>query len=454
MRCKPGLVRLVIALIGTGYGVAAVAGVPVLRTVEVAAGFTQPLFATSPPADPSRLFVLEKEGVIRIIQGGEVLESPFLDLTSIVNSDGGEQGLLGLAFHPNYAENGFFYLNFTIGAGFLQQDKTVVARFRVSENPNAADPDSQVTLLEFNQPLSNHNGGMMAFGPNDGYLYIASGDGGGANDTFNNGQDLETFLGKMLRIDVDSGNPFAIPPDNPFVDDPDAFNSIWAYGLRNPWRCSFDREPGDLYIADVGQDAREEINRQPASSMGGENYGWRIAEGFACRGGEGSCGTNEGFTPPIFDYSHDVGRSVTGGYVYRGDNIPGLEGTYFFADFVTSRIWSFRPDMNGGVTEFTEWTPELSPEDRNFQGIASFGEDASGELYIVDFGGGRIYKIVGEEVFGDIDGDGLVNSVDVQLAINGALGLDTGTNNPDVNGDNTVNAVDVQSVINAALGLT
>ncbi|MFA6243135.1 MAG: PQQ-dependent sugar dehydrogenase [Candidatus Hydrogenedentales bacterium] len=377
-----------------------------IMTELVANGFNNPLFLTAPSGDTQRLFIVEQNTArIRIIKNGVVLGTPFIDLGSKASS-GGELGLLGMAFHPNYASNGFFYVNYTDNAG-----DTVVERYTVSANPDIANADSNVTLFTITQPFSNHNGGMMAFGPIDDNLYIAMGDGGDSNDPGNRAQDLSVPLGKILRIDVDSGSPYAIPASNPFISTPGADDRIWAYGVRNPWRFSFDSLTGDLYIADVGQGAREEINFQPAASTGGENYGWKVAEGFACRGGSGTCGTNPGFTPPFFDYNHTEGHSITGGYVYRGSRIAGLQGTYFFADFSFDRIWSLRYD-GVSVSQFQERTSELDPPGvLALDATASFGEDASGELYVLDYADGEIYRIVAV----DEDEDGLTNDEELLI---------------------------------------
>jgi len=414
----------------------------------VASGFERPLYVTSPPGDP-RLFVVEQvEARIWIVRDGAVLPEPFLDIDDRVNSGGGERGLLGLAFHPDYAENGYFFVNYTDNGN---PGDTVVARYRVSANPDAADPGSEQVVLRVAQPFANHNGGMLAFGPGDGYLYIASGDGGSGNDPGNRGQSLDTLLGKILRIDVDSAVPYAVPPSNPFVGHGGALGEIWAYGLRNPWRFSFDRLLGDLYIGDVGQSAREEIDVQPGGSSGGENYGWRIAEGFACLGGSGACGTQPGLTPPVHDYGRAEGGSVTGGCVYRGEAVPGLRGTYLFGDFVSGRVWSFRYAPEG-LSEFTERTQELDPPGAPaIDNVASFGEDADGELYIVDYDG-EIWKIVpAVSVPADLNADGRFDAADVQLVINGVLGRPVSVD-PDIDDDGRIDAMDVQLVINAVLG--
>jgi glucose/arabinose dehydrogenase len=346
----------------------------------VASGLASPVAMSHAGEGSGRLFVVLQGGRIVIFDGAQVLSPPFLDITSLVLS-GGEQGLLGLAFHPNYEGNGFFYVNYTNIAGDI-----VIARYSVSGDSNRADPSSGAILLTIpHQPFSNHNGGQLQFGP-DGYLYIGVGDGGSGGDPQDNGQDLGTLLGKILRIDVDGGAPYAIPPDNPFVGTAGALDEIWAWGLRNPWRFSFDRLTGDVFIGDVGQASWEEIDFQPANSTGGENYGWRLMEGNNCFNPPTNC--NDGtLTLPILQYGHTLGRcSVTGGYRYRGSANPDLEGMYFYGDYCTGRIWGAQEDGMGGWT-----TTELL--DRSFL-ISTFGEDEAGELYVADFSQGVIYQIV------------------------------------------------------------
>ncbi|MGH9204833.1 MAG: PQQ-dependent sugar dehydrogenase, partial [Vicinamibacterales bacterium] len=292
-----------------------------------------------------RLFVVEQRGRIYVIENGRRLETPFLDLTSLVSATGYERGLLSIAFHSDYASNGLFFVDYT-----RQSDgATVIARYHVSDDPNVADSDSGEILLTIDQPEANHNGGLVKFGP-DGYLYIGMGDGGGAGDrhgTIGNGQDPNALLGKMLRIDVNGGEPYAIPPSNPFANGTNARPEIWATGMRNPWRFSFDRTTGDLFIADVGQSAYEEINFQPASSSGGENYGWRIMEGAHCFNPGSGC-DQSGLTLPVAEYGRQGGCSVTGGYVYRGSALPEWQGVYFYADFCSGEVWGLlrNPDGN------------------------------------------------------------------------------------------------------------
>jgi glucose/arabinose dehydrogenase len=315
-----------------------------------------------------RLFVLEKTGRIRIIQDGQLLQTPFLNITDRVNSDSNEMGLLGLAFHPNYAQNGYFFVNYTGSGG-----DTFISRFQVSGDPNQANPSSEVNLLRISQPYRNHNGGTLQFGP-DGDLYAGLGDGGSAGDPQGNGQKTNTLLGKILRLDVDSAEPYAVPADNPFG------NEIWAYGLRNPWRISFDPLTGDLYIADVGQNQWEEINYLPAGSPGGTNFGWNFREGM--HNYEGNAPS--GLTDPVVEYSHgEGGCSVTGGYVYRG-SMPEWNGIYLYGDYCTGFIWGLIKSGSGWQVQ------RLFDTDVN---ITSFGQDKGGEIYLISDGGG-VYKLV------------------------------------------------------------
>lgn len=347
-----------------------------VTAVRVATGLERPLYLTAPSGD-DRLFVVEQPGRVRIIEDGELVAEPFLDLTDRVNSSANEQGLLSLVFHPAYATNGYFYVNFTASDG-----ATEVVRFSVSSDPNQADENSDLTILRVPQPGDNHNGGLMKFGP-DGMLYIGMGDGGGAGDPSGNGQNLATLHGAMLRIDVDGGTPYAIPADNPYVDSGSARPEIWASGLRNPWRFSFDHTDGLLYVADVGQGRREEVNVVPASQAG-VNYGWNRMEGSLCYSPSSGCNT-AGVTLPVYEYPTSDGCSITGGYVYRGDALPELRGTYFYADYCNGQVSSFRYS-GGAAVEHRDW-------DLGSLGmITSFGEDADRELYIVSRGG-DVYRL-------------------------------------------------------------
>jgi len=363
------------------------------------------------------LFIVEQAGRIKIIKDGSLNTASFLDISGIVNQGGDERGLLGMAFHPNYASNGYFYVNYIDRS--LHPGDTIIARYQVSANPDTADLSSGVVLLTINQLGTNHNGGWMAFSPLDGYLYVSSGDGGGPGGSIN-AQDKDSLLGKILRLDVDAVTPYA-PPSNPFFGTIPGDDRIWAVGLRNPWRCSFDRINGDLWVGDVGEIAREEINFQIASSIGGENYGWNIAEGFECRGGGGNCGSQIGFTPPVHDYPRADGTTVVCGYVYRGTAIPGLQGTFFFADYLLGSVWSFNFD-GANVDNFVNRTSELDPSGpRTIRFLASFGEDSSGELYIIDYSDGEVFKLVD----GDTDGDGLGNGAEVNIYGTDPLNSDT-----------------------------
>lgn len=347
-----------------------------LATQVIADNLDLPLFAVAPAGDP-RLFVVEQSGRIRIVADGNVLEAPFLDLSNTVSA-GGEQGLLGLAFHPDYAENGRFFINYTDDAG----DTQIVA-YTVSSDPNVADPGSAQTLLSVGQPYSNHNGGWLGFGP-DGYLYIGMGDGGSRGDPEDRAQNPDELLGKILRVDVNGATTYAIPPENPFANGGGA-PEIFALGARNPWRISFDGN--DIYIADVGQNAWEEINVITTADAGA-NLGWNIVEGPECYGAD-TC-DQSGFVAPVHAYSHAEtgGCSVTGGYVYRGAAIPEIVGQYFFADFCNSMVQSFAY-ADGAAGEVTDWTAQLG----QLGAITSFGQDSAGELYITTTEGG-LYRLV------------------------------------------------------------
>ncbi len=410
-----------------------------VTTHRIATGFQRPLYAVSPPGDGERLFVLEQyTGKIRILNllTRRINSEVFLEIDGLAT--GFEQGLLGMAFDPDYHDNGWFYVNVTVaGTGATQ-----IRRYQVSGNRDIADPDSETLIISYSQPQSNHNGGWIDFGP-DGYLYISSGDGGGGGDNdsghtpvLGNAQDTTVLLGKLLRIDVhgddfpdDPARHYRIPPDNPFLGGNGA-DEVWAYGLRNPWRCSFDRLTGDLYIADVGQNAQEEINFQPADSPGGENYGWRVMEGQLCyTSGDPIPCFDSSFTDPIYVYDHVPGpsgrRSVTGGYVYRGAR-QELQGTYFFADYVNAQIWTFVYDGDT-VTHLINRTPQMTPDVGSIASISSFGQDGLGNLYILNLNSGDVFKILPEPVVpGDYDDDGFVNLVDLSWLAHLWLEVDCG----------------------------
>ncbi len=344
----------------------------------IAEDLERPVYVTHAGDGSDRLFVVEKRGTIALLRAGVPAADPFLDITALVDAGANERGLLGLAFHPDYAKNGRFFVYYTARNG----DNTI-ARYQVSGDPDHADPAGGVVLLAIPDFAANHNGGMLAFGP-DGYLYAGTGDGGGGGDPQENGQNREALLGKLLRLDVDGGEPYAIPADNPWASGDGARPEVWAFGLRNPWRFSFDRETGDLYIGDVGQNAYEEVSMQRAGSPGGENYGWNEMEGAHCFR-SGDCDPAS-FVLPIAEYGRDGGCTVVGGYVYRGAAFPSLQGAYFFADYCSGKIWSLRE--NGGAWDMEEvLQTNLS--------ISSFGEDQAGELYLVDFGG-TVYQVVAQ----------------------------------------------------------
>lgn len=359
-----------------------------LRLEPVADGLAAPVFVGNAGDGSGRLFIIEKHGAIRIWSGGALLPQPFLDISDRVGSSGTEQGLLGLAFVPDYTRSGWFVVNYTDKNG-----DTVVARYHTTSDPNVADPKSEFALLKENQPAPNHNGGMLAFGP-DGYLYAGLGDGGGAGDTYHNGQNMQTLLGKIVRLDVtsDPSGPYRVPTDNPWVDKSylgqPVRAEIWATGLRNPWRFSFDRQTGDLWIGDVGQNTYEEVDLVKAAGKrlaGGENFGWPIMEGMHCYRNGTTC-SRDGLALPVAEYPHQDGScSVTGGYVYRGTQFPVLQGLYFYGDYCSGRIWTLRPNGKGG------WQGEVALD--SGLAISSFGEDEIGELYVADLGG-AVYRLV------------------------------------------------------------
>ena len=346
---------------------------------HVVSGLSAPVEAVHAGDGSGRLFVVEQGGRIRLIKSGSLQATPFLDLGSLTARDG-ERGLLGVAFHPRFASNRQLYVNYTRAA----DGATVIARYEASAtNPDVVAPASAAILLTIPQPYANHNGGALKFGP-DGYLYIAMGDGGAANDPEGRAQDAGSLLGKILRIDVDHGAPYGIPPDNPYASG-GGRREIFAVGVRNPWRISFDRATGDLWFGDVGQDAFEEINRIAPASGAGANFGWRVLEGNRCTGLSGpvTC-VDSSLKAPVLVYGREAGCSVTGGYVYRGNAVPALYGRYLYGDFCTGRLWAAERLANGS------WSPhELG--DTTYA-ISGFGEDETGELYFVDYALGRLYR--------------------------------------------------------------
>jgi glucose/arabinose dehydrogenase len=346
---------------------------------QVASGLVFPLHLTAPAGDP-RLFLVEKGGTIRIVQSGALLPTPFLDLSAQV-STGGEQGLLGLAFDPQYASNGRFVVHYTDLAG-----DTRVSLFRVSQDPNVADPASELAVLAVDQPFPNHNGGQVLFGP-DGYLYVMLGDGGSAGDPGDRGQSLADLLGSILRIQPLETGGYAVPADNPFAGMPDVRSEIWSYGLRNPWRVDIDPATGDFYVADVGQGQWEEVSVSTAAAGAGRgvNFGWRIMEGPDCFG-TSSCDQTE-LELPVVWYDHGRGCSITGGFVYRGTAIPELQGHYFYSDYCSGFVRSFRQEDGVAVDQYN-W-PTLAPGTN----VPGFGRDAAGELYILGTNG-VVYRIV------------------------------------------------------------
>lgn len=372
-----------------------------IKGVSLVQNLAYPTVLCAPPGDTERLFIVGQQGAVRILKNGALLPRPFLDITPEVLFPGGEQGFLGLAFHPDYATNGWFYVNFITGTG---AGTSVIRRYTVSSDPDSADVASGQNVLLLPQPQTNHNGGHLLFDA-DGYLWTGFGDGGTGGWR---SQDPLQLLGKMLRIDVDGDDfpadpnrNYAIPPDNPFVGDPGTLDEIWARGMRNPWRFSFDRLTGDLWIGDVGHNTWEEINFEPASHPGGRNYGWDLMEGPDCFLPPTGC--NDGsLTLPVHSWMHGTGcNSASGGYVYRGTQIPSLYGHYFYSDYCSAGIWSFRYE-GGTVTEFTDWTATLSVGPGGLILFpASFWEDDAGELYVVEYRAalGEIWKIVPDPAF-------------------------------------------------------
>jgi len=344
--------------------------------------FSRALYLTHAGDGTNRIFVVEQDGIVKVFENSTSVTTTkiFLNITDRVSSTGNEMGLLGLAFHPDFEDSGYFYVNYTDN-----NSRTIISRFEVTSNPDSADKNSEFELLNFNQPYSNHNGGWIDFGTNDSYLYISTGDGGSGGDPQNNGQRITTLLGKILRIDVDGGPPYGIPPDNPFVDSTGNIRKeIYAWGLRNAWRCSFDPVTHWLWAGDVGQGAWEEVD----VIENGKNYGWKVMEGFHCFSPSAGCDTT-GKTLPVWEYENGGGScSITGGYVYRGPNVPSLDGKYIYGDYCSRKIWALEYDgINPPTNEFLLFSP---------YNISSFGVDQNNELYITTFNGndGKIYRFV------------------------------------------------------------
>jgi len=376
---------------------------PELVLTELASGLQRPIYLSQPRGDSERLFVVEKPGRVRILRAGALVETPFLTVPG-VSERGGEMGLLGFAFHPQYSDNGRFYVYYSTIAGGSHISR--IAEYRVSsDNPDLADAGSERVLLEVSQPQDNHNGGDLEFGL-DGFLYVGLGDGGGGGDQhgpIGNGQNLGTHLGKILRLDVDgtgagpNGN-YAVPAGNLAAEG--ALPEIWSYGLRNPWRFSFDGCTGDMYIADVGQGDFEEIDFEPAG-LGGRNYGWRLMEGDTCFNPDEGCDAEQqNLVLPVATYGRNLGQSITGGYVYRSAAIPALKGAYIYADYASSRFFALRMTADGSVAApqvdiSDNINPIVNGDDRQISGITSFGQDGPGNVYVLTFDGG-VYRIDAE----------------------------------------------------------
>ncbi len=378
---------------------------PVITLTSVATGLSMPVHLTHAGDGSGRIFIVERAGRIRILSGGSILAAPFLDISSVVRDTGSEQGLLSVAFPPDYATKGYFYVYYTDDRA-TNRGNNVVSRFHLGADANTADPTSEEPILTFLHPTyDNHNGGQLAFGP-DGYLYIGTGDGGSGGDPGNNAQNTLSLLGKILRLDVgdrprapipspgpfvlylpmvfnSNSAPYVIPPSNPFFDNPAYRGEIWALGLRNPWRFSFDRATGDLVIADVGQSSREEVDYQPAASGGGENYGWRCKEGSLNYNFSGNCSSLT-LVAPVAEYDHTLGCSITGGFVYRGPGNPLMQGVYFYSDYCSGRVWGLQRDGATWVTSILLDSP---------YSVSTFGEDEAGNLYLASYGTGEIYKV-------------------------------------------------------------
>ncbi len=423
MRYRLGWSRFVVAAlwltaatVGPASTVSATSIPSALVFTPVTGGLSLPVFVTNAGDGSNRLFIVQQGGQVRIFKNGSLLPTPFLNIAgSVPNFTGvnGEQGLLCLVFDPNYSANGIFYITYTTtnpDPTFIYT--TTLARYHVSTgNPDVADASSGVVLLSIPKKYTNHNGGMIAFGP-DGYLYMSMGDGGSGGDPDNNAQNLHTLLGKLLRLDVEStpppGKMYVIPPTNPFFgsSDPNVKQEIWAYGLRNPWRFSFDRLTGDLYIGDVGQNIEEEVDFQAASSAGGQNYGWHILEANLCYDPSVGCVAPTGYVPPVATYDHGTndsfGCALTGGYVYRGSNSPSLQGVYFYGDYCSGKVLGLVKNANNTWSSSVIVSTSYS--------ISSFGQDEQGELYLADYGSGTVYEISS-----------------VRVSISGSAGIDGAT---------------------------
>lgn len=400
-----------------------------IQLQPIASGLDRPISMANAADGSARLFVVEQTGAIRIYDGAQLLNEPFLDLTPFVSCCG-ERGLLDVAFPPDYESSGRFYVTYTAVNG-----NVVLARYNVTEDPNIANDDSAFNVLVIPHPGFNHNGGQIRFGP-DGYLYMGVGDGGGLNgDVEDDAQNLQVLLGKILRLDVSGSGAYAVPPDNPFVADSNALDEIWAYGLRNPWRFSFDSATGDLFIADVGEHTYEELNYQPAGGPGGENYGWNRMEATTCFDPPEDCDDGN-LTYPVLYYEHGGTHcSITGGYTYRGEIVDSLTGVFLYADFCSGRIWSAYE--SGG-----DWR-SIELFDAPFF-LPTFGQDEAGELYVTDLNNGVLYQIVSPAV--DLDGDGYSDDDEAGLSEN--PNLYCATMRADVDHDHSVTIVDLSLVAN------
>ena len=432
-----------------------------VRTKLFVSGFTYPLHMAQAPGDETRFYVVQKNGLVRIVETASgtptILSTPFVSLSGIsfaVSSSGDERGLLGMAFHPDYESNGYVYLYYTAAS---TNANTLVRMTRSTSNPLTLDPASRVVMLTWSNPFSNHNGGWLEFGP-DGNLYLGTGDGGSANDPGNRSQQIVNQRhGKILRVTPTLGNTapyYSIPSDNPFAGAITGDDEIWAYGLRNPWRCAFDRETGALYIADVGQNAQEEINYQPAG-VGGRNYGWRCQEGTSCTGLTGCTCNSTSLVAPIRTYlrnNTNGGYSITGGRVYRGCAMPELQGTYFYCDYVSNNYWSFRYDGTT-QTEFVQRNAEFRTAigGQSVGSVVGYAEDHNGELYVIGHGG-SIFKIIpasGEVVCtppnpADLNNDGRVDGQDLTQLLSC-----WGAACADIDGDGTTSGTDLSALLAA-----